>query len=174
MDAFWKTVIWQQFGAAIDMLENAVNACPDNVWRKRADESGYHDFWYISYHTLFFLDYYLSDSSDGFTPPAPFTLDELDPAGLLPDHVFTKDELLTYLAHGRKKCRTAVAAMTDVKMRQRCGFERLELSVGELLLYNMRHVQHHAAQLNLILRKSIDSAPRWVGKTKIELGPNRL
>jgi len=33
----------------------------------------------------------------------------------------------------------------------------------------MRHVQHHAAQLNLILRQTIDSAPRWVAKTKIKL-----
>jgi uncharacterized damage-inducible protein DinB len=39
----------------------------------------------------------------------------------------------------------------------------------ELLLYNMRHVQHHAAQLNLILRQTIDSAPRWVGKAKMKL-----
>ncbi len=169
MDVFWKTVIWRQFGAAIDMLENAMNASPDNVWSKRADESGYHDFWYISYHTLFFLDYYLSDSAEGFAPPVPFTLDELDPAGLLPDHVYTKDELLAYLEHGREKCRAGIAATTDAKMRQRCGFERLELSVGELLLYNMRHVQHHAAQLNLILRQSVDSAPRWVTKTKTEL-----
>jgi len=34
----------------------------------------------------------------------------------------------------------------------------------------MRHVQHHAAQLNLILRQTIDSAPTWVSKTKIKLG----
>jgi hypothetical protein len=32
MDTFWKQIIWQQFGAAIDMLENAILACPDEVW----------------------------------------------------------------------------------------------------------------------------------------------
>jgi len=31
------------------------------------------------------------------------------------------------------------------------------MSNGELLLYNMRHVQHHAAQLNLRLRQTTDS-----------------
>jgi len=30
-------------------------------------------------------------------------------------------------------------------------------------------VQHHAAQLNLILRQTIDSAPRWVAKTRTPL-----
>jgi hypothetical protein len=35
-----------------------------------------------------------------------------------------------------------------------------------MLLYNLRHVQHHAAQLNLILRQTVDAAPRWVGRTR--------
>jgi hypothetical protein len=33
----------------------------------------------------------------------------------------------------------------------------------------MRHVQHHAAQLNLLLRKATGSAPRWVKQTEIAL-----
>jgi len=163
MDTFWKTTIWQQFGAAIDMLENAMLACPDELWSDRSERP---EYWYVVFHTLFFLDFFLSDSSEGFAPPAPFTLDELDPAGLLPDRPYTKDELQTYLEHGRRKCRGAIATLTDEKARQHCGFERPDVSVAELLLYSMRHVQHHAAQLNVILRQKIDSAPLWVGKTK--------
>ena len=166
MDRYWKSIIWRQFGAAIDMLENALLACPDEIW---ADRSRQPEFWYVVFHALFFLDLYLSDSDKGFAPPVPFTLDELDPAGLLPERPYTKDELLTYLDHGRKKCRATIAAMTDEKARQRCGFEWLDISVSELLLYNMRHVQHHAAQLNLVLRQTTDSAPRWVAKTKNKL-----
>jgi hypothetical protein len=37
--------------------------------------------------------------------------------------------------------------------------------VVEILLYNMRHVQNHAAQLNLLLQQEIDDAPRWVSQT---------
>jgi uncharacterized damage-inducible protein DinB len=59
--------------------------------------------------------------------------------------------------------------MTEEKANRRCGFEWLDLSVAETLLYNMRHVQHHAGQLNLILRQKIDSAPRWVRKTTTTL-----
>ena len=166
MDSTWRAIIWQQFGAAIDMLENALLACPDELWGDRSKQP---EFWYVVYHTLFWLDLYLSDSVEGFAPPGPFTLDEMDPAGLLPERVYTKDELLTYLGHGRKKCRTTIEALTDEKARQRCGFEWVDVSVAELLLYNMRHVQHHAAQLNLILRQTIGSAPRWVAKTKSRL-----
>jgi DinB family protein len=166
MDA-WRRILWQQFGAAIDTLENALLACPDELW---GDRSRRPEFWYVVYHALFFLDLYLSDSVVGFTPPAPFTLDELDLAGILPDRVYTKDELRAYLEHGRAKCRATVEALTEERAGQRCGFERLEVTVAELLLYNMRHVQHHAAQLNLILRQTTDSAPGWVVKASTGLG----
>lgn len=159
LDTLWKTVVWQQFGAAIDMLENAMAACPDELW---SDSSQRPEFWYVSFHTLFFLDLYLSDSVEGFVPPEPFTLDELDPAGVLPERPYTKEELHAYLRHGREKCRATIEDLTDEKARRRCGFEWLDLSVAEILLYNMRHVQHHAAQLNLILRQKTDSVPRWV------------
>ncbi|HEX7185503.1 MAG TPA: DinB family protein [Thermoanaerobaculia bacterium] len=161
MDTLWRAILWQQFGAAIDMLENAMAACPDELWSDRSQRP---EFWYAVYHTLFFLDLYLSESVEGFVPPAPFTLDELEPAGVLPERPYTKEELHAYLEHGREKCRATIEGLTDEKARRRCGFEWLDVSGAEALLYNMRHVQHHAAQLNLILRQKTGSAPRWVAR----------
>jgi len=174
VDTFWKSVFWQQFGAAIDMLESAIRACPDGVWSdpsKRPEwlSNDVVGFWYVIYHTLFFLDLYLSGSPEGFAPPPPFNLDEMDPAGLLPERPFTKEELQTYLEHCREKCRGVIESLTEQRARERCGFEWLDLSVAELLLYNMRHVQHHTGQLNLILRHATASAPKWVRKTKIAI-----
>lgn len=168
METTWKAIIWSQFGAAIDMLENAIRACPGEVWSGRSKQPD-NDFWLIAYHTLFFLDYYLSDSEKGFAPPQPFTLSQLDPARVLPERVYTKEELLTYLEHGRQKCRKLISGLTEEKAHQRAGFERRDMTVVELLWYNMRHAQHHAAQLNLTLRQTVDSAPRWVSKTRIKL-----
>lgn len=158
-----KEETWNQFGAAIDMLENAMLACPDKLWGDRSQRI---EFWYVVYHTLFWLDLYLSGAVEGFAPPAPFTLDELDPAGLLPERVYTKDELQTYLAYCREKCRTTIDALTDEQARRRCTFGWGEISFAELLLYNMRHVQEHAAQLNLILGEQIGWEPGWVTKAR--------
>lgn len=166
MNSETKKIIWSQFGAAIDMLENAINACPDNNWGNRID---YYEFWYITFHALFYLDIYLSDSDKGFIPPEPFTLDELDERGLLPDRIYTKQELLNYLTYGRDKCQTRIVSMTEEQASKKCGFDWLDISNSEILLYNMRHVQHHAAQLNLMISKSAGSAPRWVRKAKSEL-----
>jgi hypothetical protein len=163
MNSTWREALWQQFGASIDMLENALRACPDDLWGDRSQRP---EFWYVAYHSLFFLDLYLSDSVEGFAPPAPFTLDELDPAGLLPEWPYSKEQLHAYLEHGRKKCRAAIESLTDEKARESRRLLSFDGSVVELLLYNMRHVQHHAAQLNLILRQKTDSAPGYVAKAK--------
>jgi len=134
------------------------------VW---GDRSRQPEFWYVAYHALFFLDLYLSGSVEGVAPPAPFTRDELNPAGLLPERPYTKDELLAYLGHGRTKCRATMAALTADQAFERFRFSWGDVSRLELLMYNMRHVRHHAAQLNLILRQATDSAPGWVATAKI-------
>lgn len=159
IDGIWREVLWRQFGAAIAMLENALLACPDELW---SDRSRQPEYWYVVFHTLFFLDLYLSESLDEFAPPAPFGLEELDPAGVLPPRVYTKEELHTYLQHCRVKCRATIAALTVEQAGEERGFGSIRGSVVELLIYNLRHVQHHAAQLNLILRQETDSAPGWV------------
>ncbi len=167
MDTFTKNILWSQFGASIDALERAIEMCPDKVWGDPSKQpESWYEFWYLVYHTLFWLDFYLSGSTEeGFKPPTPFTLGEFDPAGVLPERVYSKEELHTYLAHGRKKCQAVIEALTDEGAREpqlgRAGFSTLEL-----LLYNMRHVQHHVAQLNMILRQTTDSAPRWVSRAK--------
>lgn len=174
MNVLWKTVIWQQFGAAIDMLDNALRACPDDLWHEplwetETERPEYAQFWYLAYHTLFWLDLYLSGKVEGFTPPPPFTRDELDPAGLLPERPFSKGELRAYLNHCRKKCRATIEALTGETARRPCRFSWGEVTFGELLLYNMRHVQEHAAQLSLIIGQKAGpaSTPDWVTKVSI-------
>ena len=170
MNTTWKTGLGQQFGAAMDMFGNAVAACPETLWQVRLwddDElPGASEFWYIVYHTLFWLDLYLTGTVEGFAPPAPFTLDELDPAGLLPDRVYTPEELQAYLEHDRRKCRATIEALTDEQADRRCHFPWGEISFAGLLLDNMRHVQEHTAQLNLILGQKTGWSPRWVAQAK--------
>lgn len=171
MDSTVKSSLWQQFGAAIDMLDNAVRACPDSLWRAQLWDAGAEQpesaqVWYIVFHTLFWLDLYLSGAVEGFAPPAPFTLDELDPAGLYPERPYSKDELRAYLAHAREKCRATIAALTDETAGRLCRFPWGEVTFVELLLYNMRHVQEHAAQVSLLLGQRAGSAPGWVTKAR--------
>ena len=85
-------MLWLQFGAASDMLGDALRDCPDDLWDKRLWEdqldqwvaAGFSTFWYLGYHTLFWLDLYLTGTEEGFAPPVPFDLVEMQPDEVLP------------------------------------------------------------------------------------------
>jgi hypothetical protein len=166
----WQTVLWRQFGAAIDMLDDALRDCPDELWTAEVWEEravpGFSAFWCLAHHALFWLDYYLSCSPESFAPPAPFGLEELDPAGVLPPRVYSREELRGYLAYGRRKCRETIASLTDEGLARPCRAGRRELPLAEALLYNMRHIQEHAAQLNVFLGQRAGSAVAWVGQAR--------
>jgi DinB family protein len=180
MDSFWRSMLWMQFGAAIDMLDNALVACPDALWRQPV----WHDqsfpaqsaeVWYVAYHTLFWLDLYRFGSVEGFAPPAPFTLEELDPAGVVPERPYSRDELRAYLAHTRQQCHTTIETLTDERARQPAPFPWMRdgevLSYVELQLYSMRHVQEHGAQLGLLLgQHGVPAGPSWVARAKDDPG----
>jgi DinB superfamily len=182
MDPLWKTALWRQFGAAIDMLENALVACPTPLWKERLwrDQTShplppeFAEFWSIAYHTLFWLDLYLSGSrEEEFAPPAPFIWTELDPA-VSPERPYTKEELHASLAATRRKCHVQLSTLTDERARQAVEYPWAEgqaVSFLELQLYNMRHVQEHAAQLNLFLgQNGISGASDWVSRAKADEG----
>jgi len=163
---FSKEILWKQLGAAIEMLDNAIRSCPEEVWSDRERQP---EFWYTAYHALFFLDLDLSGSLEGFAPPAPFTLSELDPAGVLPERTYTQAELGAYAEHCRQKCREVLANLTEETADRLSKFDWVTLPFAERLLYTLRHVQHHTGQLHLILRQTTNSAPGWVKQTKGEL-----
>ncbi len=162
MSELLREALGTQFQAALQMLGNALRACPEEDWGELSDTPG---FWYTTFHTLFWLDFYLSPSVEGFAPPAPFGLEELDPAGKLPPRVYTQQELLDYLEHGRGKCREACARLDLANAAQPSGM-RPGLSRLELHIYNLRHVQHGAAQLNLRLRQRGRTVPDWVSRSR--------
>jgi hypothetical protein len=148
----------RQYMVAIDSLEGALRGCPDDLWAARLwpDEpdqwvaAGFSSFWYVAYHTLFWLDLYLSGAEEGFVPPAPFDLVEMAAGEALP-RTYTRDELLGYLDHCRQRCRETIAALTPEAAARPCSFPWGELTYAELQLYNMRHVEEHAAQLHMFL-----------------------
>ncbi len=164
MDATLKTGIWQQFGASIDTLDDAISACPDRLWSavlwNDSDDPRYGQFWFVAYHTLFWLDLFLTGSSKGFAPPEPFI------RGVLPEKPYTKDDVLTYLKQCRQKCQAAIETLTDEKARRVCTFDWMEPTFHELQLYSMRHVQEHAAQLSFFLGQNGVSGQDWIAKAK--------
>ncbi|MEO8512773.1 MAG: DinB family protein [Ignavibacteria bacterium] len=158
-----KTEIWNQFGAALDMFENSLQKCPASLW----DDGN--KFWYNAYHCLFFTDYDLTTDPENFHPPEPYTLSEFDPSGIMPERIYTKEELIAYIRHCREKCRKLIGSRTEDISDMRWSNQRRNYSMIEHLLHSIRHVQHHTGQLNLMLGKVDHSLPIWVSQSKIKL-----
>lgn len=113
-----EPILTRQLGAAIEMPETHMRACPGELsaapmWKNDSTPAGFSEFWYVAYHSLFWFDLYLDGQYDGFNPPLPFTLTELYLAGVLPDRVYALEELLEYLAHCQEKCRRVIEGLTD-------------------------------------------------------------
>ena len=176
-----KKTVWKNFAAGIDMLKNAIALQPEENWHSNKK------FFYNAYHTLVFLDYYLTIPPENFVSPFPYTLtkpgDIPDEAidDVIPGKIYLKNELLEYAGYCREKCRQLIAGLTEEKLNERWVHESgnmnldlassasLPYNVLEILFYNLRHVQHHAAQLNMMLRQTIDQAPGYISQAKDDL-----
>ena len=168
-----NTMLWRQFGAAIDMVSDALRDCPDELWEKSLWEDhpdqwvadGFSAFWYLGYHTLFWLDLYLTGAEEGFAPPAPFDLVEMESDEVLP-RTYTRAELSHYLAFCRQKCQETLGALSTEQATRLCRFSWGELTFAELQLYNLRHVQEHGAQLRMFLGQQARKSTSWVARAK--------
>jgi hypothetical protein len=156
-----KHVLLSQFEASLCMLHDCIRKCPREHWDAKVAK---YPLWHVAYHTLCFTDLYLSPARESFTFRAihPNGWSEFDDE--YPSRRFEKPELADYLACCREKAIHTIEGETEQSLQGPSGFDRLKFSRLELHLYNIRHVQHHAAQLAAALRKLdplID--PRWIG-----------
>lgn len=162
-DTLWNDVVLHQLDAALSMLGQALQKCPQALWEAHLWEDpnfpGGSAYWYLAYHSLFWADLDLYGGVEGFAPPAPFTLSELDPAGLLPDRIYTLAELLAYVDHIKSKAREKIGGMTAEQARKP---GRGEIIYAERLINTIRHVQEHTAQLNLFLGQRAGLEERWI------------
>jgi hypothetical protein len=163
---FFKQIVTGQFEAALAMLNQCIAACPAEHWEgKIANDS----FRYVAYHTLFFTDLYLSPSEEAFQ------LRDLhqrggDERGEDASPGLSKEETLAYVPICHEKLLAVLAAETSESLQGPSGFSWRKISRGELHIYNLRHVQHHAGQLSAYLRR-VDTSLRdhkvlpWIGSS---------
>jgi hypothetical protein len=164
MDEILRKSVWQQYGAAIDTLDDALMLCPDSLWTgilwHDADDARYGQVWYIAYHALSWTDLFLGGTMEGFAPPPPFI------RGKLPEQPYPKEAVRGYLQHCRQKSQAIFAALTDDQAWQVCKFAWMEPTYLELQLYSLRHLQEHAAQLNMFLGQQGVTGQDWVPKAR--------
>lgn len=165
LDAF-KTLITNQFEAVFCTLNVCIDRCPETLWDGRIAN---HRFCQVAFHTLFYADFYLGQSDVGFRDQ-PFHRDHTE---FFRDYeefedrpplcLYDRPAIKSYLEHCRRKASDTIAAETADSLAARAAFPRRAFSRAELHLYNVRHIQHHAAQLSLRLRLDAGQGVPWIG-----------
>jgi hypothetical protein len=165
----FKTLTVNQYEAALSMLKACVDGCPETAWNAPVAN---HRFSQVVFHTLYFADLYLGRDDEATFRRQRFHLHLASLfADLPPDREpfedptprsYARASLLTYLEFCRRKVSEVMATETEETLSapERFGGE---FSRAELHVYNIRHINHHAAQLSLRLRLDSGSGVEWVG-----------
>jgi hypothetical protein len=165
-----KEVLKSQYHAALAMLRSAVDECTERLWY---DATPANAFWQLAYHTLFFAHLYLQRDEAAFAPWSKHQRDVQHPDGIPgkpdPDSTqpllpapYSKADVLEYATFCDAIVDEAVDGL-DLESPT-SGFRWYRMSKLEHQLVNLRHIQHHAAQLADRIRADRNVGIRWVGE----------
>ena len=153
-----------QYEAAFLTLKNCLDACPIEIWNGPVVN---HSFNQSLFHALFFADVYLGEHVDELEQQ-DFHRENVDTfAGYeewedrKPENSYSKSFLNAYLEHDLEKMRRTVGSQGETELQSKVSFHWLDLTRAELHVYNIRHLQHHAAQLIMRLRLHTDVNIGW-------------
>ncbi|MEK7485502.1 MAG: DinB family protein [Planctomycetota bacterium] len=164
-----RSALKSQYHSALAMMKESIERCPEDLWYNNKPVN---TFWQIAYHALFFAHCYSQKDEASFHPweqhqakvqypdgiagpPEPN-----NPLPLLPKP-YTKAQILAYWSFCDQMIDHAVDEM-DVHSAE-SGFSWYKVSKLEHQLVNIRHIQHHTAQLADRLRTALDIGINWVG-----------
>jgi hypothetical protein len=171
-----KSVLNSQYEASLCTMAHCVERCPDAFWNARVAK---YPFCQVAFHALFFADYFLGADAESF-PRQEFHLahptffgdyEQLEDRE--PRSLYDRPALVTYLEFCRHKAAATMAAETEQTLCALAKFPRRNIPRAELHVRNIRHIQHHAAQLTLRLRLDTEVDIPWIGSGWVGPAPLR-
>jgi hypothetical protein len=159
-DTVLRHAITSQFLAALDMLRQVIEKCPDDLWLNNAMRN---QMWRVAYHALHFAHLYLQPTAQNFVK-WPKHRDEVESDA---DHErvdaepYSRQELLEYLDVCVEQVKTQTAT---VDLTADSGFSWYPISKIEMQFVNIRHIQQHAGELAEQLSDKAGIEIKWVGK----------
>lgn len=160
-------LLFHQYEASLSMLNLSIIRCPGAIWNEPVANW---KFCQAAFHVVFFADVYLQPSDDvDALKRQPFHIEhksDFRDYEELEDReqilLYDKEFVQKYLQHVRCKAQETIARESAELLTGPSGFKRRNCSRAELHVYNVRHIQHHAAQLALRLRLDTDVVIPWI------------
>lgn len=156
----------EQYGAALRMLEDTIVNCNDTLW---LDPNNKPVISQVVYHTLYFVDIYLSKNKSEWESFRGKLGEDGDADTFIhePEKVFTKQELQEYVKEIRIKAFTLFTGLTMSELNGIPIFEWHGSTFLSSLLYNLRHIMHHVGSLHVRLNDSSKEPLKWFSKESL-------
>lgn len=159
-------ILASQYKASLGMLRHALEKVPAAQWNS---EEYNNPNWQLAYHILWGAKFYLGANPESYTPwqNAVEGAESLGGSqhwenpdeGVVVEGFHTKEELFAYLDDIENGLQQAIEALP---FNENSGFEWYPYSRLELHINNIRHIQHHTAQIIERLKaKGITGFPWW-------------
>lgn len=184
-DQKFSEVVGRQYQGALQMLRNAIECCPDDLWNDRSQNEA--PFWHHVMHTLLFTRLYCCEQFPGdqsFAAASEFMvlvegaplkdwseaerLRLRESMGRVTEKDSTyprvpgKSELLRYLDETDAIVESSLKQVATSGLDDRGPIPWIPESRADLLVYNLRHIQHHVGRLHSMLGRK-DIKAKWVG-----------
>jgi hypothetical protein len=167
----------RQVGAAFEMLEHVIDNANDTTWTARISNM---PFWQICYHVLWFTDFYFHANEATFRPQG-FDMEGIHNYWIKPDsqmienqkQPISKSSMRTYCKYVKQKANQFIQSINVTYFTTPSPFEWHGFPKIDLVDYNLRHLQHHVGQLDIVIRREQDIGNPWImfddlsDKTKI-------
>ncbi len=161
-----QSALKNQYHAALATLRDVIARCGEDLWT----EAGTHPspFWQVAYHAVFYTDLYSRQRDEDFSPcpmhrEQVHFLQELpwpphDPPEL--GKPYTIRQVLEYLDDLAGRIDGIVDGL-DLETGK-SGFSWYTMPKLEHQMLNIRHAQHHAAQLADRLERATNHSIEWI------------
>ena len=157
-----KEVIKHQYSAALEMMRQVVEKCPETLW---ASPEYSNPTWHVVFHALFYTHLYLQPAEVDFEPWELHREQyrSLRAAGQARDESrpYTRQEMLDYVTF----CKYQVEEIVErLDLEGSSGFSWLPFNKLEAQFYNLRHLQQHIGELCERLGAKGEIEVDWIGK----------
>jgi len=153
-----------QYSAALDMLSNCIRNYRDDVWY---DKSFTNPTWQLAYHAIYYANIYCSPTEEEIVRWEK-TIDNYQIIGKTPwppheniklEKEYSRQDMLEFIEFVKG---TIQKYLFNMKPDRKCWPEWYNLNQFEFQINNLRHIQHHTAQLIERHEKIEEMSNEWL------------
>jgi uncharacterized damage-inducible protein DinB len=152
------SVLRRQLEPTFQMIADVIDKCPESSW---IDARSGRPLWQQVLHALIGIQFWFRESSEAFIPPdfGQGSVPDLDEA---PTFEVSKDTVRAYMQTMHARAEAFFDSLDDRRLLSTTSLYD-KFTYGDLILGQIRHIQHHVGYCGALMRTGGAGVPKWKG-----------